>query len=196
MALRNHRAAAAAALIGVVAGVGPVSAATAAASSGASVAHRTGGPAAGNVDPTTPTPPFTDPPAPGGGGAAPAGAPAPQTEPAAGTTVPLPSVPVATPQCGQLLLPSPLPTVIHCGPLTIEFNTVTTTNTNTNAGGPIGAGITSPPVITRRHKNAKTTRRTRRTASTKRRSRTSARKPSDGTRTIKVRLRQAPRPRL
>jgi hypothetical protein len=91
--------------------------------------------------------------------------------------------------------------VIHCGPLTIEFNTITTTNTNTNAGGSIGAGITSPPGIPRRRKSArtkhaKTTRRTRRTVSAKRRSGTSARKPSDGTRTIKVRLRQAPRPRL
>lgn len=174
----HSRRAAAAALIGVLAGGVPVSAATAASSPGAGGAAP-GGATAGTEVVPTPQPSLTPPAGTGAPAALPQIVPAPGTAAPASTGAPSAS---GGAQCGQVFLTNTLPTVITCGPVTIAFNTVTTTTTITTlrapATTPAGFGCNTP-----RRANAR-----RRSRSAGRRSRTFVVRPAAGAQTARLRL--------
>ncbi|MDX6658825.1 MAG: hypothetical protein QOH62_3618 [Solirubrobacteraceae bacterium] len=143
MALRTRRAAAAAAL-GVLAGGVPAGTASAVPVHGANPVPESspsvqGVPANGIALLPVPTQHSE------GTGTGDDGGSTPQNDPA-----------VAAAQCAQAAIPSTLPMVITCGPVTINvtFNTVTTTTTITTVSAPITAAngaITTPlpsPVTT------------------------------------------------
>jgi hypothetical protein len=203
MSPRNHRAAAAA-VIGLLAGGVSLSATTATASNGSR--DTPVDPAPGNVG--------QPPGATGGGGTTPQNT---TTTPTTTSTTPTTTTPTTTPtppatgdltsgaQCGQVIFTNTLPTVITCGPVTITFNTVTTTTTLTSvtapitaANGPISTAVTTPaavaPVTTRqcapatRIKHLKTSRTKHRSALGKRKSTTLVLKPTKGSRTVKFRV--------
>jgi hypothetical protein len=202
----SNRRAAAAAAIGVLVGGAPVGAASAAPNHGPSAVRAPGGSDQGDPDNGTDLIPASrhsvDPPAPG---AAVPAASTPTDQPADGTASPPSSGdPSGTAECGQVAFTNTLPTVITCGPMTINitFNTVTTTTTVTTvsapitaANGPITTAPTNPaPAITLRRKPARSKRA--KTTRPKRRHPAAGvvRKPLKGKRMVKVRVLLGPRP--
>ncbi|HMJ34286.1 MAG TPA: hypothetical protein VK501_10230 [Baekduia sp.] len=150
MSSRTRRAAAAA-LIGVLAGSLPVSAVSAEAGTDHANADRSIGPVGASQPPDAPP----DPAAGGGDGTAPPDGAPDGTAPASPS-----SEQAGGPQCGQVIftdsLPDTLPAALSCGPVTINMtvNTVTTTTTITTvsapitaAGGPISTEVASPAAV-------------------------------------------------
>jgi len=134
----RHRRAAVAALAGALAVGGPIAAAHAA-SPQATTAQRS----SGHDDPDNGTDPVPGVP-PTGGPAAPV-APGASGSTPPGQPVPVPPVP-GNAQCGQVILTDTLPTVVTCGPITVTFNTVTTTTTITTVAAPIT--VANGPITT------------------------------------------------
>jgi hypothetical protein len=204
MSARNRRAAAAAA-IGVFAGA-PVGAAGAAQNYGPSPLPAPAGSDHGDPGNATDLIPASrqsvDPPP--GTGAGGANGSSPQNAPTDGTAPPPASGDQSTStQCGPVEFTNMLPTVITCGPVTINitFTTVTTTTTTTTVAAPITAangaittGATTAPGAAVRRKQARSTK-----AKTTRRKRRrpvagAVRKPVNGRRIVRVRVRLGPRP--
>jgi hypothetical protein len=216
----NRRAAAAAA-IGVLAGTAPVGAAGAAPNHGPSPVRAPGGSDHGDQGNGTDLIPASrrsvdPPPEPGAGGP---GGSTPQDLPTAGTDPPPASTdpppastdpppastdPSTSTQCGPVEFTNMLPTVITCGPVTINvtFNTTTTTTTVTTVAAPITAangaittGVTNPaPAGAVRRKQARS-RKARTTRPKRRRPAAGVvRKPMHGRRIVRVRVLLGPRP--
>jgi hypothetical protein len=140
MSPRNRRAAVAA-LAGALAVGGPIAAAHAASPQATSAQRGSAQDDPDNgTDPAPGIPPVdapADPVAPGGSGSTPPSPPVP--------VPPVPPVP-GNAQCGQVILTATLPTVVTCGPITVTFNTVTTTTTITTVAAPIT--VANGPITT------------------------------------------------